>query len=64
MYEVGIFVYGKGWQSWRVGGCEAAYEAYRKACELCELVGADNAAIWDAETDEVLADLVGEGEDE
>ena len=62
MYEVGIWTEGKGWQSWRVDGCEAAYEAYRKACDLCEAVGADNAAIWDAETCEVLADLVGEDE--
>jgi len=60
MYEVGIFTEGKGWQSWRVDGCEAAYEAYRKACDLCEAVGANNAAIWDAETYEVLADLCGE----
>ena len=57
MYEVGIFTESQGWQSWRVDGCEAAYEAYRKACSLCEAVGAINAAIWDAETFEVLADL-------
>ena len=57
MYEVGIFTEGKGWSSWRVDGCEAAYEAYHKACDLAEAVGADNAAIWDAETCEVLAAL-------
>ena len=62
MYEVGIFTEGQGWQSWRVDGCEAAYAAYRTACCLCEMVGADNAAIWDAETTEVLADLAHEGE--
>lgn len=57
MYEVGIWTEGKGWQSWRVDGCEAAYDAYRTACNLCEQVGADNAALWDAETFEVLAAL-------
>ena len=57
MYEVGIWTEAKGWQSWRVDGCEAAYEAYRKACDLCKAVGATNAALWDAETFEVLADL-------
>lgn len=57
MYTVGIFVEGKGWQSWQVDGCEAAYHAYQKACELAEAVGASNAAIWDTVTTEVLADL-------
>lgn len=57
MYEVGIWSEGKGWHSWRVDGCEAAYEAYHRACEA---VGAGNAAIWDAETYEVLADLTHE----
>ena len=60
MYEVGIWTEGKGWQSWQVDGCEAAYEAYNRACALCEAVGAGNAAIWDAMTFEVLADLSGE----
>ena len=60
MYEVGIWTEGKGWQSWLVDGCEAAYEVYRTACNLCEQVGAGNAAIWDAETFEVLADLASE----
>lgn len=60
MYEVGIYVGNRGWQSVPVSGCEAAYEAYRLACALCEVVGATNAAIWDAETFEVLADLCGE----
>ena len=57
MFEVGIWTEGKGWQSWRVDGCEAAYDAYHTACVLCEQVGADNAALWDAETFEVLAAL-------
>ena len=60
MYEVGIWTEGKGWQSWRVDGCEAAYDAYREACHLAEMVGAGNAAIWDAETFEILADLASE----
>lgn len=62
MYEIGIFTEGKGWQSWQVSGCEAAYEAYRMACDLAEMVGAINAAIWDAETGEVLEDFSGEWE--
>lgn len=54
MFEIGIFTKVKGWQSWIVSGCEAAYEAYQKACELCEMLGADNAAIWDPITGEVI----------
>lgn len=63
MFEVGIWTERTGWQSWRVDGCEAAWDAYRKACDLCEAVGADNAAIWDAMTYEVLADLCGDEEE-
>ena len=63
MYEVGIWTERQVWQRWRVDGCEAAYDAYRKACALCEAVGAGNAAIWDAETFEVLADLCSEEEE-
>lgn len=46
-----------------VSGCEFAYEAYRKACELAELLGKD-CALVDAETGEVLASLESEEEDE
>ena len=60
MSEVRINTEGKGWQSSYVNGRQPAHEAYRKACDLCEAVGANNAAIWDAETYEVLADLCGE----
>lgn len=60
MYTIGIWTERTGWQSWTVDGCEAAYAAYRKACELCELVGAGNAAIWDTVTTEILADWVSE----
>lgn len=63
MYQVGIWTRNKGWQSWQVEGCEAAYEAYRRASDLGEMVGADNVAIWDAETYEVLADWAGDGEE-
>ena len=63
MYEIGIWTENNGWQSWRVDGCEAAYEAYRKACDFCEAVGADNAALWDAETSEVLESWAGDGEE-
>ena len=40
----------------QVSGCEAAYEAYKKACEFAELVGKDCALI-DAETGEIIASL-------
>ncbi len=42
-----------------VSGCEAAYEVYRKACELAELVGKDCILI-DAEAGEILASLESE----
>ena len=60
MYMIGIYTENSGWQSWIVNGCEAAWNAYEKACELCEAVGADNAAMWDAVTFEVLANLMNE----
>lgn len=37
-----------------VSGCEAAYEAYKKACEFAELVGKD-CALFDADTGEIIA---------
>ena len=63
MYTIGIFFEGKGWTEWRVDGCEAAYDAYRKACDLAEAIGADNCAIWDTVTTEVLADMASDEED-
>lgn len=39
-----------------VNGCEAAYAAYRKACELGEMLGVE-VALCDAETGEVVACL-------
>jgi len=39
-----------------VDGCEAAYAAYRKACELGEMLGVE-VALCDAETGEVVACL-------
>lgn len=41
--------------SFPVSGCDAAYAAFRMACELCELTGGCVSLI-DAETAEVLAD--------
>ena len=38
-----------------LSGCDAAYAAFRMACELCELTGGCVSLI-DAETAEVLAD--------
>ena len=60
MYTVGIFFEGKGWTEFRVDGCEAAYEAYEAAKELARAVGADNAAIWDTLTLEILEDVASE----
>ena len=40
----------------QVSGCEAAYEVYKKACELAELVGKD-CVLMDAETGEIIASL-------
>lgn len=42
-----------------VDGCEAAYAAYRKACELGEMLGR-NVALCDTETCEVVACLAAE----
>ena len=38
-----------------VSGCEAAYEAYRKACEFGAIIG-QPVCLVDGETAEVLAD--------
>jgi hypothetical protein len=37
-----------------IDGCEAAYAAYHKACELGEMLGRD-VALCDTETCEVVA---------
>ena len=57
MYTIGIFTQDKGWTTWTVNGCEAAYNAFHKACEFALAVGAYNAAIWDTITTEILEDL-------
>ena len=44
----------------KISGCEAAYDAYVKACEFADLVGKD-CALVDAETGEIIASF---GEDE
>lgn len=64
MYTIGIWTEKQGWSSWQVDGCEAAWNAYHKACDLCEAVGAGNAAIWDTATTEILADWVDDQQDE
>lgn len=38
-----------------VGGCDAAYLAFRKAREMCELTGG-SVVLIDTETGEVVAD--------
>lgn len=47
-----IYINGKDFE---VCGCEAAYEAFRKACDFGGMVGA-LVALVDGETGEVLAD--------
>ena len=43
-----------------ISGCEAAYAAFHKACELADLTGAF-VSLWDSDTGEIVAD---NGEDE
>lgn len=45
-----------------VSGHDAAYAAFRMACELCELTGG-SVSLIDAETAEVLADNWDEDDD-
>lgn len=49
MYYVSI-----GSFNFEVLGCEAAYEAFRKACEFAEILSL-RVDLWDGETSEVLA---------
>lgn len=51
-----IYINGKDFE---VCGCEAAYEAFRKACNFGGMVGA-LVALVDGETGEVLADNEGD----
>ena len=62
MYTVGIFFEGKGWTEWRVDSYDAAYAAYEAAKSLAAAVGADNAAIWDTMTSDVLLSMDSEEE--
>lgn len=50
MYYVSI-----GGVNFEVYGCEAAYDAYRKACDFADILGL-RVDLWDGETGEVLAD--------
>lgn len=54
MYNIDIYTDGLNRVSLAVSGCEAAYAAFRSACEVAELTGA-RVDLWDSETDEVLA---------
>lgn len=45
----------EGWVTIEVKGIEAAYKAFRKACELCEITGT-GCCLADGETGEVIAD--------
>lgn len=49
MYYVSV-----GGFHFEVLGCEAAYEAFRKACEFADVLGL-RVDLWDGETGEVLA---------
>lgn len=42
-----------------VSGCEAAYEAFREACDFAEIIG-QMVCLVDGETGEVLADNQGD----
>lgn len=44
-----------------VSGCDAAYAAFRMACELTELTGG-TVVLYDWTTGEALADNIDEGE--
>lgn len=39
-----------------ISGCEAAYDAFHKACDLAEAMGDILVCLADAETGEVVAD--------
>ena len=57
MYDINFWDCVNGWvRIATVGGAEAAYGAYRKACELAELLGKD-CSLTDGETGEALAQL-------
>lgn len=61
MFTIHFFYGGYGWKEIaEVDGCEAAYAAFKKACELAELVGADDCALVEMENGEVIADMENE----
>lgn len=62
MYTIDINTNGYWVEVGHIDGCEAAYAAYRKACELGETLGVA-IALTDAETGEVIAHFEGD-EDE
>ena len=57
MFTIKFWDWNNGWTNIAtVSGCEFAWEAYRKACELAVMVGKDCALI-DAVTGELLAQV-------
>lgn len=57
MFTIQLWDLHNGWiEIASVSGCEFAWETYRKACELAEMVDKD-CALVDAETGEVIAHL-------
>lgn len=62
MYTI-FFATSHGWADIAIiDGCEAAYAAYHKACELGELLGAE-VALCDTNTGEVVACLSDEDDE-
>lgn len=54
-YYISMFTE-EGWATVaKVAGCEAAYNAFRKALEFCEVAGT-GCCLVDGETGEVIAD--------
>lgn len=57
MFTINFWNATAGWiEIAQISGCEAAYEAYKKACEFAELVGVD-CDLVDIENGEVIACL-------
>lgn len=56
MYIIYIRTPNKSWNDVvEIDGCEAAYNAFRKACDFAETFGGSVALVW-SETGEIIAD--------
>ena len=56
MYIISICTPNKGWNDVaEIDGYEAAYNAFRKACDFAETFGGSVALVW-SETGEIVAD--------